>query len=103
MTLDGRGKRNKGLRGEREVFHLFENAGAAVLRLEGQGDNVVELADVIYHVESKRQERIEILKWCRQAEAERARPYFIPLVVFRPSREPWRVTLPLDAFLEIVG
>ena len=99
----GAHKREKGLRGEREVFHLFIGAGGAVLKLEGQGDNVVELNDVIYHVESKRQETLQIMKWVRQAEGEAARPFFVPLVCFRQNSQPWRVVLRLDAFLEIVS
>lgn len=98
----GAHKRRKGLVGEREVFHLFKDAGGAVLKLEGQGDNVVELNDVIYHVESKRQERLEIMKWVRQAEAEAARPFFVPIVCFRQNSQPWRVVLRLDALLEVI-
>jgi len=94
--------RRKGLVGEREVFHRFEAAGGRVLKLEGQGDNLVELADVIYHVESKRRETTRIEEWCHQAEAEKAWDIAVPVVVWRKSREPWRIAIPLDAFLEVV-
>lgn len=101
-SSDGAHHRRKGLRAEREIFERFQAAGGVVLNLDGQGDHLVELHDVIYHVEGKRQERIEIEKWCRQAESEAARPYFVPVVVWRRSRQPWRITLGLDAFLEVV-
>lgn len=93
--------RNKGLRGEREVTKAFEAAGGVVLQLEGQGDHLIELADFVFHVEAKRRERIEIVRWCHQAETEAAQPYYVPLVVWRQSREPWRATLPLDLFLDV--
>jgi len=99
----GKAERAKGLRGEREVFDAFKAAGGRVLKLEGQGDNVVELADVVYHVEAKRQERTQIEMWCKQAQRERAWEVAVPVVVWRRSREPWRVALELDAFLGIVA
>lgn len=93
--------RDKGLRGELELRHLFEAAGATSLHnLEGQGDQILELADVLYHVECKRRERLDIPAWCRQAEGE-ADARMVPLVVYRSSRQPWRVVLRLDHFLEI--
>lgn len=95
--------RRKGVRGEREVAVAFEQAGATRLHnLEGQGDHLVELADVLYHVEAKRRERLDLMAWVKQAEAE-ADPRMVPLVVFRQSREPWRVVLRLDHFLEVAS
>jgi len=94
--------RRKGVRGEREVAVAFEQAGATRLHnLEGQGDHLVELCDFLYHVEAKRRERLDLMAWVRQAEAEAEEPY-IPLVVFRQSGQPWRVVLRLDHFLDTV-
>ena len=95
--------RRKGLVGEREVFDRFVAAGGRVLKLENQGDNVVELADVIYHVETKRREQTRIEEWCHQAESEVAwKGVAVPVVVWRKSREPWRIAMPLTPFLEVV-
>jgi hypothetical protein len=95
--------RRKGVRGEREVAIAFEQAGATRLHnLEGQGDHLVELDDYLFHVEVKRRERLAIMDWVRQAEAE-ADPRMIPLVVFRQSGQPWRVVLQLDQFIGVVG
>lgn len=97
--LSGRGRRTKGVRGEREVAVLFEKAGATRLHnLEGQGDHIVELADLLFHIEAKRRERLAIMEWVRQAELE-ADEHMVPLVVFRQSGEPWRVVLRLEDFI----
>jgi len=85
------------------VTLAFEAAGGKVLNLEGQGDQLVELNDWVFHVESKRQEVIQIEKWCHQAETERARDFYVPVVVWRRSRQPWRATLPLAAFLDMAS
>jgi Holliday junction resolvase len=98
----GRAARDKGVRSERDVFKIFEAAGGVVLNLDGQGDHLVELSSVLYHVEVKRREQTRIEAWCHQAEQERSREIYVPTVVWRRSREPWRVAMPLDAFLDVV-
>lgn len=95
--------RRKGVRGERAIAVAFQEAGATRLHnLEGQGDLLVELSDVLYHVEAKRRERLELMTWIRQAELE-ADSRMVPLVVFRQSRQPWRVVLRLEHFLEVAS
>jgi hypothetical protein len=54
-----------------------------------------------FHLEVKRQERLRVVEWCEQAEADAAAGA-VPLVVFRRSRERWRVVLPFDDFLGLV-
>jgi hypothetical protein len=98
----GKAERDKGLRGEREVFHEFEDAGFTVRKLEGRGDNLVMIGDFVFHVETKRQETIHIQKWSRQAEEE-APDFATPLVVYRRSRDPWRVSLPLGRFIGLLS
>jgi hypothetical protein len=98
-SKDGRMRRNKGLRGEREAKLKFAKAGYSVRNLDGKGDHRVHghpLGDL--HLEVKRQELLDIMRWMRQAERE-AEDGTIPIVVFRRSREPWYVVLPLDDFL----
>lgn len=96
--------RAKGAAGERELSkYLNEHWGLDTHR--GTQDRGAEAADVVglpgYWVECKRVERIQMLAWCRQAERD-APASVAPLVVWRPSREPWRVTLGLDDFLSAI-
>jgi hypothetical protein len=98
----GKAQRDKGLLGEREVRHAFEDAGFTVRGLEGEGDNLAFRDGLTFHLETKRRERLALPEWIRQAEAE-APSHATPLVVYRRSREPWRVVLPLSEFLQLVG
>lgn len=99
----GKAERSKGLRGELEVRHAFEDAGLAVHGLDGQGDHLVICANgLTFHVESKRQETLHLDRWSRQAETE-AQEGATPLVVYRRSREPWRVSLRLEDLLALIG
>ena len=100
--MTGKMSRSKGLRGEREVFKLFEAAGGTVLNLDGQGDHLVELGDVLFHVESKRSETVRMSTWVAQAAREAARPYYVPVVVWRQNHRDWQIDLPFDAFLELM-
>jgi hypothetical protein len=95
-------QRDKGLRGELEVKHVFAHAGFAPRGLEGQGDHLVLCGHgLTLHVESKRQEVIRIADWSKQAEAE-APQGTIPIVAYRRSREPWRVSIKLDDLIDIL-
>ena len=102
MSLSGKGRRTKGVKGEREVAQRFEVGGFEVRGLEGSGDHLIMTGSgLTLHVESKRQERIEILRWSRQAEAE-APQGVLPLVAYRPSHEPWRISMRLDDFVALL-
>ena len=54
-----------------------------------------------FHVECKRHERIEIGAWMQQAERDAARFGGMPCVMHRRNREPWRVTMTLDAWIAL--
>lgn len=97
----GKPSRDKGLLGEREVRHEFEQAGFSVRSLQGEGDNLIVLADFVLHIETKRRETIAIHQWMQQA-TEEAPPGAMPIVAFRRSREPWAVCLSLDHFLKLL-
>lgn len=102
MSLSGKGRRDKGVRGEREVALAFEKARYQVRGLEAEGDHLVVCADwLTLHIEAKRQEKLRLPEWSRQAEAE-APQGTVPIVAYRASREPWRVSLKLDDFIEIL-
>ncbi len=99
-----RASRDKGSRGEREVADRFRAAGFPCARtpnsgaMQWKGDvNGVPFC----HIEVKRQERIQIVDWSEQAEADCPNGD-MPLVVWRRSRDDWRVTLPLDDFIELL-
>lgn len=102
--------RRKGVVGEREVAALWRDRGFTVRNLEGQGDHLL-IPDVTLdrwsnrplsiHQEVKRQERIRIIEWLRQA-ADEVEPGAIPVVTFRPSRSPWYSALPTEQLIELV-
>lgn len=98
--------RRKGKVGELEVVNLLKAHGLKAQRTAplqaaaGSSD-----ADVIgvegVHLEVKRQERVEIDKWCAQAELA-AKPTDVPAVVWRRNNQKWRVALPLEDFLQLL-
>lgn len=102
MTLSGKGRRTKGVVGEREVAKAFEQWGFEVRGLEATGDHLVVCSPrLTLHIESKRQETLHMDKWSRQAEAE-APQGVVPLVAYRRSREPWRISMRLEDFVALL-
>jgi Holliday junction resolvase len=106
MTLTHKGRRDKGVAGEREVRHILEAAGFDVRGLEGLGDHLAmkKLDDgrtVMFHVEVKRQESLRPDEWHKQATTE-APPGAKPIVPYRRNGQPWRVTILLDDLLALL-
>lgn len=102
MTLSGKGRRDKGLLGEREVKHAFALGGFDARGTEGQGDHLVVCAsDLVLHIEVKRQETLQPDKWSKQAEGE-APQGTVPIVCYRRSREPWRASIKLDDLIALL-
>jgi Holliday junction resolvase len=98
----GASSRRKGVGGEREVAHLLETCGFEVRNLEGKGDHLIVRAGTIpLHIETKRQERIQLPLWLRQAERE-APPGAIAVVAFRQSHSRWYAALPLLDLAELL-
>lgn len=88
--------RRKGVAGEREVARVWQGAGFEVRGLEGAGDHLVITGNGrTLHSEVKRQERVQLPLWLRQAEAE-APSGCVPVVCFRQNRGRWYAALPLD-------
>jgi hypothetical protein len=95
--------RSKGKRGELEAIHQLEAlTGLALAREHGQSavgghDCTVRLAGgAVVCLEIKRCETEEHGPWWEQATASSARvPGGVPVVVWRRSRQPWRVRVPL--------
>jgi Holliday junction resolvase len=99
-------QRRKGATAEREVVNLLKDRGLQAQRtapLQAAGGTTD--ADVIgvegCSLEVKRCERVEIDKWCAQAELA-SKPTDIPCVVWRRSHQKWRVALPFEDFLDLV-
>lgn len=96
--------KQKGSEAEREVARILRDHGYDARRgLQYQSGQVE--ADVVglpgYHIEVKRCEVIRMPEWIRQSMAD-ARPGEKWAVVWRRSREPWRITMDFEAFLEEV-
>ncbi len=106
--MNGRGRRNKGATGERELAGILsDELGVVVKRKLGQardGGHDIEVGRFL--IEVKRQERLAIEGWCKQVElacttvanfnesGELGMP--VPVVVFRRNGQPWRAVVPLD-------
>jgi hypothetical protein len=99
----GNAQRAKGLAGEREVAAIFAAAGYSVRNLEGQGDALaIGVNGKLMHIETKRQERLKLPEWLRQAQSE-APKGVPPVVAFRQNRGEWLVALRLDDLLSLTS
>lgn len=102
----GKAQRNKGAAAEREVAAIINDRLGTDLRRTPLSGGMTWKGDIRgwdgMHVEVKRQERLSIPAWVKQAEDD-CPEGDIPLVVFRQSREPWRVVIRLDDLLGLAG
>lgn len=101
--MNGRGARNKGAAGEREVAKILtDNLGFVVKRnLSQSRDGADDITIQKFRVEVKRQETLAIDKWSTQVEAC-SKPGEVPVVIYRRSGQPWRVCLLLDDFIPML-
>lgn len=103
----GKAQRDKGKRGEREVASILREAGFGDARRTAQFcGNTGDASDVIgvpgYHIEVKRCESIRLMEWLEQAEHDAAAKKSVPALIFRRSKQPWRVVITLDAFIALL-
>ena len=94
-------QRDKGANAEREVVGILKDYGINARRgqvFNGEPDIVT---DTNLHIEVKRQETLRINDWWKQSESASDQDE-IPTVIFRRSREPWKIMLSLADFLELV-
>lgn len=98
-----RTSRDKGQEGEREVAAVFAAAGYSVRNLEGMGDALaIGSNGRLMHVEVKRQERIQLGMWLRQAMSEA--PKNVPAVVaYRQNHGEWIACMKLNDLLGMLG
>lgn len=96
--------RNKGAAGERELAGLLKKYGYDCRRGQqycgANGD-----ADVVgipgLHIECKRVEKLNLDDAMEQSIHD-AKDGEIPVVMHRKNRKPWKVTLELDNFMELL-
>jgi Holliday junction resolvase len=101
--VNGRGKRNKGATGERELAALLsDELGFVVKRNLGQArDGADDITVAQFRIEVKRQERLQVDKWSEQVESC-SQPGEIPVLAYRRNGQPWRVCLLLKDFLPMM-
>lgn len=101
--------REKGAAAEREVAGIFRDAGIPARRTAQmqagthtrQGDADVTIAIPGGYLEVRRRERISIEAWCLDAESC-ASTTDMPVVVWRRNRQPWRVSMLLDDYIDLL-
>lgn len=105
--MSGRAAKAKGSAAEREVVEILKAAGYDVHRTPHSGALEWLKGDVCgfpgCHIEVKRHEALRISEWCAKAEAEAEAEGKPALLIFRRSREPWRVCVKLDDFLRMTA
>lgn len=102
----GKRSQRKGAGGEQELCGILQQAGYHVRR--GGSMTFGSIADVIglpgVHIEVKRVERLNLSEAMRQAFRDSQRfGDGLPAVFHRRNREPWKVTMFLDGWLELYG
>ena len=100
--MGGKPSREKGKRGEREAAKALSDLLGLDVRRGVQYQGGPDSPDVVgipgVHVEVKRTERLQLMPAIQQAQ-EDAREGDTALVMWRRSRSPWIVCLPLDGLL----
>lgn len=94
--------RRKGREAEREFEREVEARDIEVERNLGgriQKTGDVRLPGVA--VEVRRREKVAIVAWSREQEAKTPE-HLIPAVAYRTNNEPWRVSMPLSDFLDLL-
>ena len=100
----GKSSQRKGRAAEMELVKILRDNGFNVRPGEavsyGTEPDIVGLPGI--HVEVKRHEALRIGEWTQQAEADAEKFHDgLPVVFFRRSREPWRVTMSFADFMRI--
>jgi Holliday junction resolvase len=96
-------QRTKGAAAEREVCALLRDmTGKDYARnLDQTRDSGGDIVAGRYLLEVKRQERLCIDDWWRQAVNSADEALKVPVVVFRRSRQAWRVVITLNEFVRL--
>lgn len=98
----GRASRTKGKSGEREVSRILADRGIHHDRLlDGRHQVHGDILAGDLALEVRRREQIRITAWSKVHEAE-VPDHLTPAIVYRSNGEPWRVSLTLEDFLDLV-
>lgn len=98
----GKRSRDKGKGGEREFSKILTARGIHHDRLlDGRHQVHGDVLAGDLAIEVRRRERVSITAWSKAHEAE-VPPHLTPVVAYRSNGEPWRVSLTLDDFLDLV-
>lgn len=95
-------QRRKGASAERELVRLLcEHLDSSVTRnLSQSRDGGHDLLGVgPFALECKRQEKLSLVSWWRQACDQAAQAGLIPALAYRQSKQPWKFVLPLAALI----
>lgn len=99
----GKHERERGKEGEREVANIFKAHGIDAHRGQ-QFHGGPDSPDVVglpgHHIEVKRVETLRLNEAIKQSEDD-AGEGEVPCVVFRRNRQPWRIILPLEDYLDL--
>ncbi len=103
--MNGKGSKDKGARGERELWHFLEGLGYKGIR---RGNVFAGEPDVMglwpFHIEVKRVEDLDLNKALRQsiAEMKRKKDGVLPVVFHRKNRQKWKLTVPAEWVLPVL-
>jgi Holliday junction resolvase len=96
--------RNKGARGEREflklITKLLSDRGIKVELRRNYDQTAIGGADCLklpgVAIEVKRQEKLELSKWWRQAIDQSLRCDALPVLAYRQNRNQWEIFVPAE-------
>ena len=104
----GASQRNKGKVGEREVYHWLNEVVTPVVGVgkwfeRNQNQTASSGSDLTnpfgLSIEIKRHETLSINTWWAQCVKSAKQEHGIPILIYRQSRQPWRVVMDLtDCF-----
>ena len=99
----GKSQRNKGAAGEREVFKILnDELGLGLKRdLSQTQDGGCDFTVANFACEIKRQETLSLGSWWDQTARNAGKLDLIPALLYRQSRQPWRVMLPFAYISDI--
>lgn len=104
--MTGAMSRRKGASAELEFCRLLHAHGWPHAGRTSDGRAQAERGDIArgpagVHLELKRRERLEIVRWCQDTELAAASTD-VPVVAFRPSHQPWRMVMLAEDLLPIL-
>lgn len=101
VFVTGKMSRNKGAQAERELAaYLSDALGIEIKRkLDQAREGGDDLQVGQFRIEVKRRETLAIPQWVRQIE-ECTEEGEVPVVAFRQNKQPWRIVIRLDDYVD---